>query len=167
MDGRRNRHRCRGSRSALARRSIISRRCRRETACARLLAHADAGRCRCRHGGGARRPADRSCAGGRSGQDHAHRLDPSGLCGRREGKAGRRRGRFLYCRRCARFRCATDDRLRHGEARGRARDGDLGCDARRTRRFRRVAVRSVGLRGDRARRRARGQRQPCRFRRRL
>ena len=47
--------------------------------------------------------------------------------------------------RCARFRRAADHRLRHGEARGRARHGDLGCDARRACRFRRAAVRAVGL----------------------
>ncbi len=135
---------------------------------ARLLAHADAGRCRRGDGGGAHGgwPIGPARAGD-AGQDDAHRLDPPRLCGGREGKAGRRRGRFVRGRRCARFRRAADHRLRHGEARGRTRHGDLGRDARRARRFGRAAVRAVGLRSNRARRRARREREPCRIRRRL
>ena len=45
----------------------------------------------------------------------------------------------------ARFRRPADHRLRHGEARGRGRYGDLGCDARRARGLGRAAVRAIGL----------------------
>ena len=135
---------------------------------ARLLAHADAGRCRCGDGGGTDggRPIGPARPGD-AGQDDADRLDPPCLCGGRKGKAGRRRGQSVHGGRCARFRRAADDRLRHGEARGRARHNDLGRDARRARGFRRAAVRAVGLRGDRAPRGARRECQPRRLRRRL
>ena len=116
---------------------------------------------------GATRPSDRSCEDRRRRKNNAHRLDASGLCGGREGEAGRWRRRSVRGRRCARLRRSADHRLRYGEARGRTRHGDLGRDARRARGFGRATVRAAGLRRHCAQRRARRQCEPRRVRRRL